>query len=114
MDDLLEVTRADRDGVPVVRPVGEVDVATTPALRAELTSIPEDTAKVVVDLSEVTFLDSTGLGVLIAAMKRLRDSATGGRLDLVVTRPHIHKVLEVTGLTTVFGIYATLDEALAP
>jgi len=114
MDELLEVSREDHDGVPVVRPVGELDVATTPALRAELTAIPEDTAKVIVDLTDVTFLDSTGLGVLIAAMKRFRDSSAAGRLDLVVTRPHIHKVLEVTGLTTVFGIYATLDEALAP
>ncbi len=112
MDEILQVTREDRDGVAVVRASGEVDVSTTPALRAELASIPESAEKVVVDLSGVTFLDSTGLGVLIAAMKRLRDSDTGGQVQLVVTRPHIQKVLEVTGLTAVFPIFGSLDEAL--
>jgi anti-sigma B factor antagonist len=112
MDEMLRVKIENHDGVPVVRAAGEVDVSTAPALRDELTSVPESSKQVVVDLSDVTFLDSTGLGVLIAAMKRLRDSETGGRLDLVVTRPQIHKVLEVTGLTSVFTVHTTLDEAL--
>lgn len=113
MDEMLQVTSEDRNGVPVVVANGEVDVSSAPQLRAELMAIPEDTPRAIVDLTEVTFLDSTGLGVLIAAMKRLRDSATGGHLELVVTRPHLHKVLEVTGLNAIFGIYASLDEALA-
>lgn len=113
MDEMLQVTVDDLDGIPVVTARGEVDVSTAPALRAELMSIPEDTARVVVDLSEVTFLDSTGLGVLIAAMKRLRDNETGGQLHLVVTRPHIQKVLEVTGLNAIFTVHATVAEAVA-
>jgi anti-sigma B factor antagonist len=114
VDEMLEVTIHDREGIPVVRAHGEVDVSTAPALRAELMSIAEDSPKVVVDLSDVTFLDSTGLGVLIAAMKRFRDSSTGGHLHLVVTRPHIQKVLEVTGLTSIFEVHSSLDDALRP
>ncbi len=120
MDDIFQVTVEERAGVPVVRAAGEVDVSTAPMLRERLVDLPEGTPRVIVDLSEVTFLDSTGLGVLVAGQKRLRSAspasdsaeATGG-LDLVVTRPQILKVLEVTGLTSIFAIYPSLDEALA-
>jgi anti-sigma B factor antagonist len=119
MDDIFQVTVEERAGIPVVRAAGEVDVSTAPTLREQLVDLPEGTPRVIVDLSEVTFLDSTGLGVLVAGQKRLRSSlpegesaeATGG-LDLVVTRPQILKVLEVTGLTSIFTIYSSLDEAI--
>ena len=110
MDDMLQVSREDRGGLPVVRVAGEGDVSTSPALRAELEAIPETNARVIVDLSQVTFLDSTGIGVLIAAMKRFRDSEASGTLQLVVTKPHILKVLEITGLTPIFDIHGSLEE----
>ena len=110
MDELLQVSREDRDGIPVVTVGGEVDVSTAPTLQAELNSIPAATARVVVDLSEVMFLDSTGIGVLIAAMNRLSDGGRDGTMQLVVTRPHILKVLEVTGLTSIFDIHGSLEE----
>jgi anti-sigma B factor antagonist len=119
MDEIFQVTVEERAGIPVVRAAGEVDVSTAPTLRERLVELPEGTARVIVDLSEVTFLDSTGLGVLVAGQKRLRNAAPGdaaegtGGLDLVVTRPQILKVLEVTGLTSIFAIYSSLDEALA-
>jgi len=112
MDEMLEVTVEILDDLPIVRARGEIDVSTAPTLRAELTSLPDGADRVVVDLSEVTFLDSTGLGVLIGAMKRMRDGEAEGRVDLVVTRPHIQKVLEVTGLTSVFTLFDSVDEAL--
>jgi anti-sigma B factor antagonist len=117
MDDIFQVTVEERGGVPVVRAAGEVDVSTAPTLRERLVDLPEGTPRAIVDLSEVTFLDSTGLGVLVAGQKRLRSAAPEGEpaggLDLVVTRPQILKVLEVTGLTSIFSIYSSLDEALA-
>ncbi|MGH9028434.1 MAG: STAS domain-containing protein, partial [Acidimicrobiales bacterium] len=61
------------------------------------------------DLSEVSFVDSTALGVLVTAVQQLR--AEGGDLRLVVIDPHISKVLQITGLTDVFAIYATSAEA---
>lgn len=112
MDELFQVKVHEQAGASVVRAEGEVDVSTAPALRQRLYELPES-AKVVVDLSEVTFLDSTGLGVLVAALKRVRESDAGGDLRLVVTRPQVSKVLEVTGLSTVFSVFPSLDEALA-
>lgn len=112
MDELFQVKVREQAGASVVSAEGEVDVSTAPALRQRLYELPES-AKVVVDLSEVTFLDSTGLGVLVAALKRVRESDAGGDLRLVVTRPQVSKVLEVTGLSTVFSVFSSLDEALA-
>lgn len=112
MEDLFEVSVSQRGDACVVTAVGEVDVSTAPELRQKLREQPED-AFVVVDLSDVTFLDSTGLGVLVAALKRVRESDAGGELRLVVSRPQVSKVLEVTGLSGVFSIHPTLDEALA-
>jgi anti-sigma B factor antagonist len=111
MDELFQVALEQLEGVPVLRAVGEIDVSTAPALREQLFALPESDPRVIVDLSEVTFLDSTGLGVLISAHKRLRDAPSHGEVALVVTRPQITKVLEVTGLTLVFPLFASLSEA---
>ena len=64
-----------------------------------------------VDLTDVEFLDSTGLGVLVSGLKRFR--TLGGDLTIVCTRPRILKVFEITGLTTVFGMHPTVAEAVA-
>lgn len=122
MDDIFQVSVEEHAGVPVVRAAGEVDVSTAPMLRERLGDLPATSERVIVDLSDVTFLDSTGLGVLVAGQKRLRrgegegagtaELAGPGGLALVVTRPQILKVLEVTGLTSIFDIYSSLDEAL--
>lgn len=112
MEDLFQVSVSERDGKSIVTAVGEVDVSSAPELRQRLRD-QADGAFVIVDLTDVTFLDSTGLGVLVAALKRVRESSSGGELHLVVSRPQVTKVLEVTGLSSVFSIFGTLDEALA-
>jgi anti-sigma B factor antagonist len=111
MEDLCEVSVSEREGVSIVTAVGEVDVSTAPKLRQSLHDQLK-AALVVVDLSEVTFLDSTGLGVLVSALRRKREQEAGDAFRLVVSRPQVSKVLEVTGLTSVFPIYRTLEEAL--
>jgi anti-sigma B factor antagonist len=101
--ELYESTEA---GVPVLVVRGEVDLATAPDLREKLLSLADEGARVVVvDLSGVSFMDSSALGALVSAMTRFR--ANGGGLRLVVTAPHISKVLEITGLSDVFPIYGT-------
>lgn len=107
------VVEEDRDGTIVVAVSGEVDVATAPDLREHLASIAEsgDGRPVVVDLSGVTFIDSTGLGVLISTRKRCEDDARP--LAIVIVEPRILKVFEITGLTELFAIYASLDAAMA-
>jgi anti-sigma B factor antagonist len=96
----------------VLAVAGEVDVATAPSLRARLVELVGDgKVKLIVDLEKVDFLDSTGLGVLVSVVKRVRDEK--GDLALVCTREQILKVLEITGLTSVFAIHSSLSDALA-
>jgi anti-sigma B factor antagonist len=91
---------------------GEVDVYTAPRLRERLVDlVSQGHRQIVVDLEGVDFLDSTGLGVLVGGLKRLRSH--GGDLSLVCTQARILKVFEITGLTTVFSIAETVDEATA-
>lgn len=82
---------------------GEIDVATAPQLRESLHRVIADgESTVVLDLLEVTFLDSTALGVMVGALKRCREA--GGELHVVIADPRIMKIFEITGLTNVFTI----------
>ena len=90
----------DRDRV-VVRPVGEVDLATAPAFEERVReAAAAGFARVVIDLRDVTFLDSSGLRVLLAAHVAGQDGSPP--LDVVRARPGVHRVLELTGLDGVF------------
>jgi anti-sigma B factor antagonist len=110
MDLRLDVT--ERDGWAVLAVGGEVDVATAPRLREQLISlVNQGSHRIVVDLTAVDFLDSTGLGVLVGALKRVRTH--DGDLSLVCDEPRILKVFEITGLTKVFAMYADVDQAVA-
>ena len=85
---------------------------TAPRLRELLIDlVSQGSYQLVVNLDEVGFLDSTGLGVLVGDLKRVR--AHDGSLDLVCTQQRILKIFRVTGLTEVFGIYQTVDQAIA-
>ena len=99
------------DGVPPVIAVsGEIDVATAPQLRECLHRvIAQGESTIVLDLLEVTFLDSTALGVLVGGLKRCRE--LGGDLHIVVADPRIVKIFEITGLTNVFTIVDSLQAA---
>ena len=110
MDLGLDVSQ--QGGWAVLAVSGEVDVATAPRLRERLVDlVSEGNHRVVVDLENVDFLDSTGLGVLVGALKRVRTH--DGDLALVCTQPRILKVFEITGLTKVFSIHKSVDEATA-
>jgi len=110
MDLRLDVT--ERDGWAVLAVGGEVDVATAPRLREQLIGlVNQGSHRIVVDLTAVDFLDSTGLGVLVGALKRVRTH--DGDLSLVCDEPRILKVFEITGLTKVFAMYADVDQAVA-
>lgn len=113
MDEAFDVSVAEVDGVPVVSISGEVDVATAPILRDRLQELAAGGAStVVVDLHQMTFLDSTGLGVLVGALKRCREG--GGELCLVAPQPRILKLLDITGLMGVFSLHDTVAEACEP
>ncbi len=95
----------------VVAVRGEIDLFTAPELKQTLQEAIEGGAtRVVVDLSETTFLDSTALGVLIGAVKRLR--SRDGSLVIVNTDANIAKTFEITGLDQIFTILDTRDAAV--
>jgi anti-sigma B factor antagonist len=96
----------------VVAVRGEIDLFTAPELKQKLTdAIEGGKSRIVVDLSETTFLDSTALGVLIGAVKRLRSRE--GALVIVNVDQNIAKTFEITGLDQIFTIVGTRDEAVA-
>ncbi len=103
---------AERDGWAVLSVTGEVDVYTAPRFREKLIElVSQGKHQIVVDLEGVDFLDSTGLGVLVGGLKRLRSH--DGDLALVCTQNRILKVFEITGLTKVFSIHDSVDSAVA-
>lgn len=103
---------SQRDGVAVVTASGELDVHTAPALKERLDALSTvPSPSLVVDLGEVGFIDSTGLGVLVSTLKHVREG--GGSLDVVVSSPRVLRVFALTGLDVVIPLHATLDEALA-
>lgn len=100
------------EGRHVVAVAGEIDLFTAPELKKTLADTIENGAtRVVVDLSETTFLDSTALGVLIGAVKRLR--SRDGQLVIVNVDANIAKTFEITGLDQIFTILGDRDSAVA-
>lgn len=109
--ELQLATRHEGD-VSVVSAKGEVDVFSAPELDSELDAlIAAGGVRLVVDLSDVAFLDSTGLGVLVKALKHAREG--GGWLHLVVTSDRIRKIFEITGLDASIPIFDTAQDAIS-
>jgi anti-sigma B factor antagonist len=109
--DLALATREEGDRT-VVQVTGEVDVYTAPKLREQLVSLVDaGRYDIVVDMDGVEFLDSTGLGVLVGGLKRVRTH--DGSLRLVCSQERILKIFRITGLTKVFPIHDSVSDALA-
>ncbi len=110
-DMYFEVKDSEQPGVEVLDVGGEIDVATSPELHELLSGLIESgPGLLIVNLTDVSFIDSTGLGVLVGAVRELR--AGGGDLRLVVTQPHIIKLLELTGLDEVFSVLPSMSDAV--
>jgi anti-sigma B factor antagonist len=89
---------------------GEVDVYTAPQLKAQLVELIEGgCSNVVVNMESVSFIDSSGLGVLVSALRRARER--DGIVRIVCTRENILKIFRITGLDKVFPIFADAAEA---
>lgn len=108
----LEVeTRPADNGVTVLAPTGRLDIAGVPALKEAIgEAFKNSPPKVVIDMEGVSFVDSTGLGSVIAALKQIRNSQ--GELRLAAPNQQVRVVLELTTLDRVFPYYATVEEAL--
>jgi anti-sigma B factor antagonist len=107
----LEIGTVRKGDACIVTISGEVDIYTSPALKAALAAASVDGCRVlVVDLNAVGFIDSSGLGVLVGALRRAREA--GGDLRVVSGQEAVARILRITGLDRVFALHATLDEAL--
>ena len=108
----MDLTLATRelDGRAVVAVGGEIDVYTAPKLRDCITDlVGAGTYNIVIDLEAVEFLDSTGLGVLVGGLKKVR--AHNGSLDLICSQERLLKIFRITGLAKVFVIHDSADSA---
>lgn len=108
----LSVKGSDADGATVLGVAGEVDVHSGPVLRARIARLLDSGRhRLVVDLGDVNFLDSTGLAALVAGLNRARE--LGGSLTLACPQERLVRRLRLTGLDEVFVVYATVADALA-
>lgn len=109
----LTIERAADDVVALVLS-GDHDLATAPALRDRLAEAIDGGHPVLVELSTVSFLDSTVLGALMGGLRRARERGQGFALVIAEeTDPSVKRVFELTGLFRAFPVYASRAEALA-
>lgn len=112
IDGQLSITTGDHGDQTILTAAGEIDLVTTPRLRQQLLELIEaGHFRLVLDLTGVSFCDSTGLGAMVAAFKRLRQLYADGHLRLVCDGP-VLRVLELTELTRIFPVYDNLASAL--
>ena len=108
--DLTLATREVGDAT-VVAVGGEIDVYTAPRLRDKITELVGDGVyHLIIDMEGVEFLDSTGLGVLVGGLKKVR--AHDGSLQLICTQERLLKIFRITGLTKVFDIHPDVASAI--
>ena len=101
-----------RDGVTVVRVVGEVDVSTVPALRGLLSDLAIDgSVEIVLDLCGVDFMDSAGIGALVTAQRRIR--TLRGVLAVACDSAPVLRVLHLTGMDKVLSVHPSVADAIA-
>lgn len=90
---------------------GELDVQSVPELRERLAEATDSGAKrIVVDLADVSFIDSLSLSALVAARKKIGDD---GRLAIVAVHEYVRLILQATGLEQVLDVFETRDDAVA-
>ena len=108
----LSVSQTSAGSVPILAVSGEVDVYSAPALKDRIAElIQSGQTTLIVDLSEVAFLDSTGLGALVEA--RAETTEAGGSLPIVCSQERILKLFTITGLDGVFTIHPDVGAAVA-
>lgn len=108
----MDVKVETRDQVAVVAVTGSIDTVTAPQLMSALgEQIAAGNVKLVADMSGVDYTSSAGLRALLASLKDSRSK--GGDLRLAATQTNVHKVLEMSGFTSILRSYSDVDQAVA-
>lgn len=110
MGEELSVTVRRERGVVIAELTGDIDLSTVATLRERLLELAGSGQPLIVDLNRITFIDSTGLGVLIAVARRA--DMHGGSLHAICSRPQTRKLLWLTGVDRRIPLSATVDGAL--
>jgi len=101
---------SEKQGASVVALTGEVDLESSPAAREILLKCLESTSKVIVDLSEVSYIDSSGVASLVEALQAAKKN--GSQFSLAAASEPTRRVLELARLDKVFTMYSSVDEGL--
>jgi anti-sigma B factor antagonist len=108
----LTLATNEVDGATIIAVGGEIDVYTAPKLRDKITElVGNGEYNLVIDMEKVDFLDSTGLGVLVGGLKKVR--AHDGSMRLICNQERLLKIFRITGLAKVFMIHGSQADALA-
>jgi anti-sigma B factor antagonist len=111
MQDELAIAVHRERGCVIAAVTGEIDISTVGGLRERLFELAEGKSPLIVDLDQVTFIDSAGLGVLVGTSRRVAEN--GGTLRAICTQPQTRKLLWLTGVDRRIPLVHSLDEALA-
>ncbi|PKQ27635.1 MAG: anti-sigma F factor antagonist [Candidatus Anoxymicrobium japonicum] len=107
----MEIEVEEKEGYHVVAPVGELDVYTIPLFRKVVLKLEGERARdLILDLTRVTFIDSSGLGSLIETYQKVK--AVDGELAYVIDNPRVLKILSLVNLDKVFRVFSNLGQAL--
>ena len=107
----MEMERTEREGVDLLACRGRLDMVAAPRLKSTVDAVVQrGRARVVVDLSEVSFIDSSGLGALVGGLKAARQA--GGDLRIAAAAEQVRAVLKLTNLDRILQPYPAVEDAL--
>lgn len=99
----LEIESKIQDSIIEVKPIGEVDIYTSPELKNQIFSLIEErNTSIIIDGESLEYIDSTGLGVLMSIYKKMQENSLN--LEIINLKPNIYKLFDITGLNKVFNI----------
>ena len=107
----LETGVKDVDGIQVLEVAGEIDVYTAPQFKDAVNNIMATGQKhLIINMSNISYMDSSGFGTLLSATKRLRPA--GGTVNLVGCNRSIERILQITRLNTIFATHENVNDAI--
>ena len=99
------------DDLPVIRAAGELDLATVPEMRAVVAEVTERRPRALIfDFQEIAYMDSSGLGILVSAKKRL--GSYRGEVIVITAQPSVLKVLSLSGLDQIMAVFPSIEAYL--
>lgn len=108
--DINVTTREINETAAALEVAGEIDVYASPSVKEAINGlIDKNFTNLIISLEEVRYIDSTGLGVLIGALKKIREK--DGKVLIVCGNPQLKKIFNITGLVRIFSMYETMAEA---